>query len=79
MRTGVAHSILNIGVMNETGFAEPRLIDPPIYLTCSVISSSDFPLSHAGEAVRTTLIKFIRDLIVTTDRPGAEWIGPPEA
>lgn len=76
VRAGVAYSILNMGVMNQTGFAEPVLIEPPIYLTCSVISSSDFPLSHAGEAVQTTLIEFVRNLITKTDRPGSEWIGP---
>lgn len=79
VRAGVAYSILNIGVMNQTGFADPVPIEPPICLTCSVISSGDFPLSHAGEAVRSTLIKFVRNLITTTDRPGSEWIGPSEA
>ncbi len=79
VRAGVACSILNVGVMNQTGFAAPVLIEPPIYLTCSVISSSDFPLSYAGEAVRNTLVRFVRNLIVTTDRPGSEWIGPSEA
>lgn len=76
VRAGVAYSILNMSVMNQTGFAEPVLIEPPIYLTCSVISSSDVPLSHAGEAVRDTLVQFVRHLVATTDMPGSEWIGP---
>jgi LysR family nitrogen assimilation transcriptional regulator len=76
IRAGLAHSILNAGMMGQMGFGRPLPIEPPIYLTCSIISSSDFPLTHAGEAVRTTLIGFVHEWIKTTQRPGAEWIGP---
>jgi LysR family nitrogen assimilation transcriptional regulator len=79
VRTGLAYSILNMGILGQRGFADPLLIEPPLYLTCSVISSSDFPLTHAGEAVRDTLIQFVNQRIKTTQRPGAEWIGPPAA
>lgn len=76
VRTGLANSILNMGTLGQRGFAEPLLIEPPVYLTCSVISSSDFPLTYAGEAVRNAMIQFVRDRIEATKRPGAEWIGP---
>jgi LysR family nitrogen assimilation transcriptional regulator len=79
VRTGLAYSILNMGIMGQRGFADPRLIEPPVYLTCSVISSSDFPLTHAGEAVRDSLIEFVNQRIKTTPRPGTEWIGPSGA
>jgi len=76
VRTGLAHSILNMSIMGQRGFADPLLIEPPVYMTCSVISSSDFPLTHAGETVRDTLIQFVDQHLKTTQRPGAEWIGP---
>lgn len=76
VRTGLAYSILNMGIVGQSGFADPQLIEPPVYLTCSVISSSDFPLTHAGEAVRDTLVQFVDQRIKATKRPGAEWIGP---
>jgi LysR family nitrogen assimilation transcriptional regulator len=76
IRAGLAHSILNAGMMGQTGLGQPRPIEPPIYMTCSIISSSDFPLTHAGEAVRNTLINFAHDRIKMSQRPGAEWIGP---
>ena len=33
---------------------------PALFLTCSVISSSDFPLTYAGEGVREILIELLR-------------------
>lgn len=63
--------------MGQMGLREPLLTEPPIYLTCSIISSSDFPLTHAGEALRKTLTGFVNERIKKTQRPGAEWIGPP--
>ena len=55
VRSGVGSSIFNAGTFENVypgAFAEPLLIEPPIFLTCSLVSSSDFPLTHAGEAVK---------------------------
>jgi LysR family transcriptional regulator, nitrogen assimilation regulatory protein len=52
-----------------------RRIEPALYLTCSAISSSDFPLTHAGEAVRGVLVDFIKEHLHKTNAPGAEWVG----
>src|SRR4029079_18550556 len=38
---------------------EPLLVEPALFLTCSVISSSDFPLTYAGEAVREILTELL--------------------
>jgi LysR family nitrogen assimilation transcriptional regulator len=75
VRTGIGHTILNVSSMNQSGFAEPVMIEPAIFLTCSVVSSGDFPLTHAGEAVRNMLIQFVKDHIDKANRRGAEWIG----
>ena len=77
MRSGVGSSIFNAGTFENVypgAFAEPLLIEPPVFLTCSLVSSSDFPLTHAGEAVKNELIRFMKDQIAANTRPGAELI-----
>ena len=77
VRSGVANSIFNAGTFENVypgAFAEPLLIEPPIYLTCSLVSSGDFPLTQAGEAVKNVLIRFMTDQIAANTRPGAELI-----
>ena len=77
VRSGAASTILNLGDMSGFSlddFAEPILIEPTFYLTCSVIWSSEFPLTLAAEGVKKLLIDFLKDHIGTTKRPGAEWL-----
>jgi LysR family transcriptional regulator, nitrogen assimilation regulatory protein len=77
VRAGAASTILNLGDMSGFSlddFAEPILIEPTFYLTCSVIWSSEFPLTLAAEGVKKLLIGFLKDHIGTTKRPGAEWL-----
>src|SRR5262245_20922095 len=78
VRSRMGHSILPIGVLANfprDGLVEPVLIEPALHLTCSVIWSSDFPLTHAGEAVRNVLIQFIKDHMNKISAPGVDWIG----
>lgn len=78
VRTNVGHTILPLGDMSHFGpgaFAQPILIEPAIYLTCSIISLGDFPLTNAGEAVRNCLFTFIKTRLKQADMPGTEWIG----
>ena len=66
VRSGVGSSIYHAGTFKNVypgAFAEPLLIEPPMFLTCSLVSSSDFPLTHAGEAVKKVLIRFVEDQI----------------
>jgi LysR family transcriptional regulator, nitrogen assimilation regulatory protein len=77
VRSGIASSIYHAGTFKNVypgAFAEPLLIEPPIYLTCSLVSSSDFPLTYAGGAVKKVLIRFVEDQIAQNKRPGAELI-----
>jgi LysR family nitrogen assimilation transcriptional regulator len=77
VRSGVGSAMYNAGTFNNVYpgmLAEPLLIEPPLFLTCSLVSSSDFPLTHAGEAVKTVLIRFVKDQITANTRPGAELI-----
>jgi LysR family nitrogen assimilation transcriptional regulator len=77
VRSGVGSSIFNAGTFENVypgAFAPPLLIEPPIFLTCSLVSSSDFPLTYAGEAVKNVLIHFVKDQIARSTRPGAELI-----
>jgi LysR family transcriptional regulator, nitrogen assimilation regulatory protein len=77
VRSGIGNAILPIGDfagISGDGLAAPLLIEPPLFLTASVISSSDFPLTNAGEAVRNLLIQFVGQHSRGTAMPGAVWI-----
>jgi LysR family transcriptional regulator, nitrogen assimilation regulatory protein len=77
VRSGVASSILPISdqaTFARGGFAEPVPVEPPLWLTCSIVSSSDFPLTHAGEAVREMLVEFLRVRLRDAGLLGVEWI-----
>jgi LysR family nitrogen assimilation transcriptional regulator len=77
VRSGVASTILPISdraTFERGGFAAPLLVEPALFLTCSVISSSDFPLTHAGEAVRDILVDLLRVRLRDAGLLGVEWI-----
>ena len=77
VRSGVANSILPVAdrsMFAGGGFAEPIPVEPALWLTCSVISSSDFPLTHAGEAIREILIEFLHVRLRDTGLVGVEWL-----
>lgn len=77
VRSGVGSSIYHAGTIGNVypgALAEPLLIEPPMFLTCSLVSSSEFPFTYAGEAVKKVLIRFVEDQITQKTRPGAELI-----
>jgi LysR family nitrogen assimilation transcriptional regulator len=77
VRTDVGCTILPVGDMSHFGphaFARPVLIEPPMYLICSIAYSAGFPLTNAGEAVRDFLLGFIERRVQQPDMPGTEWI-----
>ena len=77
VRTDVGCTILPVGDMSHFGphaFAKPVLIEPPIYLICSIGYSAGFPLTNAGEAVRDFLLGFVERRLQQADMPGTEWI-----
>jgi LysR family nitrogen assimilation transcriptional regulator len=78
VRTGIGSAIIPKGDLSDvTGnsLATSLLVEPPLFLTASVISSGDFPLTHAGEAVRNVLAKLVESHLRGTEATGAEWIG----
>lgn len=78
VRTGIGNTILPKGDLSDvpgSDVHETLLIEPPLFLTASIISSGNFPLTHAGEAVQNVLIKFVESHLRGAKAPGAEWIG----
>jgi LysR family nitrogen assimilation transcriptional regulator len=77
VRSGVAYTILPVAnperFLND-GFVEPLMVEPGLFLTCSVISSSDFPLSHAGEAVRSLVTEYLENELRKMGLMGVEWL-----
>jgi LysR family transcriptional regulator, nitrogen assimilation regulatory protein len=82
LRAGIGDTILPKGDFSDVAgdtVTEPVLIEPPLYLTASMISSSDYPLTRAAEAVRGVLFQFVAKHASKTSAPGMEWIGGQEA
>ena len=76
LSTGMGSTVLPKGDFSDiSADLIALLIEPPLFLTASIISSGDFPLTYAGEAVRDVLMKFAERHFRATDVPGLEWIG----
>jgi len=78
LQTGIGYTILPKGDLSDIaayGMTGPMVIEPPLFLTASIISSGDFPLTYAGEAVLKVLVQFVETFLRSSAAPGAEWIG----
>lgn len=81
LRAGIGDTILPKGDLTDVAgndIAEPVLIEPPLFLTASIISSSDYPLTRAAEAVCNLLLQFVGDYTHKAATPGVDWIAPEE-
>lgn len=82
VRAGVGGAVLPKGDLSDMSgddLGEPEAIEPPVYLTCSMISSGNFPLTDAAEAVRDLLTRFAGTILQQTQAPGVEWIDATQA
>jgi LysR family nitrogen assimilation transcriptional regulator len=84
VRADVGSSVLPKGDLSDMSgddLGEPEAIEPPVYLTCSMISSGNFPLANAAEAVRDLFTQFAETTLHQTQAPGVEWIdaGPAKS
>jgi LysR family nitrogen assimilation transcriptional regulator len=78
VRAGLGGTIVTIGNLAGIGGSDlppPVLIEPPLYVTASIISDSDTPLTSAGEALRSLLVPLLRSHLETEDLPGTQWVG----
>lgn len=77
VRAKVGGSVLPKGDLSDMSgddLGEPEAIEPPVYLTCSMISSGNFPLSNAATSVRDLFTRFVEIILRQTQAPGVEWI-----
>jgi LysR family nitrogen assimilation transcriptional regulator len=77
VQAGIGSTIIPKGDFTDVaGFASlhTMIIDPPIHITASILSSSTTPLSRAAEAVREVLTEFARLRHAEAPPPGADWI-----
>ena len=77
LRTGTAATVFPKGDLSELGegISGPALIEPPLHMTVSIVSSSEAPLSQAAAAVRQLLHTYIERHVRDTRPPGAAWLG----
>jgi LysR family nitrogen assimilation transcriptional regulator len=77
VRADVGGSVLPKGDLSDMSgddLGKPEAIEPAVYLTCSMISSGNFPLANAAEAVRELFTQFVEKTLLETRAPGVEWI-----
>jgi LysR family nitrogen assimilation transcriptional regulator len=76
VRTGLGATILPQGRLAELGdeIAGPALIEPPLYMTASILSSAEMPLSFTADEVRKVLRTFVERHVRETQPPGAAWV-----
>ena len=76
VRAGLGATILPRGELADLGdgIAGPALIEPPLYMTVSIVSSQELPLSFAADEVRKLLRTFIERQVRETQPPGAAWV-----
>ncbi|BAT59484.1 HTH-type transcriptional regulator CynR [Variibacter gotjawalensis] len=77
VRAGAGYTILPTGDLSNYpagAFSTPMPLDPPLEMTCSLVVSSDFPLTVAGEAVRDIVASAVEAFVRETKPPGAVWI-----
>jgi LysR family transcriptional regulator, nitrogen assimilation regulatory protein len=77
VRAGLGGTILPVGNLATIGAGDlprPVLIEPPLNVTCAIVTNSDIPLTAAGEAVRKLLPPLVKHGVEKLDLPGATWI-----
>jgi LysR family nitrogen assimilation transcriptional regulator len=78
VQTGMGHTILPKGDFSDVpghGSLQTVPIEPPVFLTASIIATTDTPLSPVASLVRGVFERFIFRLMSGTPPPGAEWVG----
>jgi LysR family nitrogen assimilation transcriptional regulator len=78
VRQGLGGTVLPRGRSHQDDVANvspPRMIEPPLFLTASVLWSNDAALSRAAEAVRLTLIDHVGAHFRESREPGLELLG----
>lgn len=78
VRAGIGGSVLpkgDLSDMDGDDLGLPEAIEPAVYLTCSILSSGNFPLTNAAEATRDLFTEFVESSLKATRAPGVEWIG----
>jgi len=82
IRAGVGGSVLPKGDLSDMSgddLGEPEAIEPPVFLTCSIISSGNFPLTNAAGAVRDLFTRFVEATLHQAQAPGVEWLDAAQA
>jgi LysR family transcriptional regulator, nitrogen assimilation regulatory protein len=76
LRTGMAATVFPKGDLAELGdgIGGPALIDPPLDMTVSIVSSKGASLTHAAAAIRDLLRSFIEQHVRESRPPGATWV-----
>lgn len=82
VQTGMGDTIVPKGDLSDVPGHDtlvPLPIEPAIFLTAAILTSSEAPLGRAAAFVRNLFAGFVFDLMNDVPPPGAEWIGGDRA
>ncbi len=77
VRMGMGGTVLMAGNLADIGASDLfplTLIEPPLYVTASIVSHSNAPLTRAGEAVRDVLIPLLKKHMHSGQQYTVDWI-----
>lgn len=78
VQRGLGNTILPTGDLRDVpGSGNLRLwpIEPPLFVTASILSSEDASLSAAATVVRHLFIDLVFEMMAAAPPPGAQWVG----
>jgi LysR family transcriptional regulator, nitrogen assimilation regulatory protein len=78
VRSGLGGAVIMAASVADIGGEDlppPMLIEPPLFVTAALVSSSDAPLTRAGEAVGALLPSLTKRHLQTQALPGVDWLG----
>jgi LysR family transcriptional regulator, nitrogen assimilation regulatory protein len=77
VKTGLGGVILPMSKALDTGgknALRSSLVEPPLYVTASVVAASDVPLTRAGGILRSLIVTLVRRNVQAEALLGTEWI-----
>jgi LysR family transcriptional regulator, nitrogen assimilation regulatory protein len=78
VESGIGHAILPTGNVSEMPghtALTATLIEPPIFLTASILMPTDSPLTGAADTVRELFVRFVARWPAANPASGMEWVG----
>jgi LysR family nitrogen assimilation transcriptional regulator len=81
VRAGLGGTVIPTGTLAHVGGVDlqvPAPIEPPLYVTATLVADKSAPLTQAAYAVHALLVPVIKDYLDVEQIPGTQWVAPPD-